>query len=102
MNIVWTRNAENDLKEIIEYISFESIRNAETIYRKIQRAIKQLEDFPQSGILPKDQTLINRGYRMLIVEKYLIFYICEQEVIIIGIIHGAQKYAHLFAKNISI
>lgn len=102
MKVVWTRRAENDLKDILKYISVESIKNAETIYHKIQKATNQLENFPESGLLPKDQTLINRGYRMLIVEKYLIFYLFEQKIIIIGIIHGAQKYAHLFTEKLEL
>lgn len=100
MNVVWTQKAENDLKEIIKYISFDSIKNAEAIYGKIKKSIKQLEDFPESGMLSKDQTLINRGYRMLIVEKYLIFYLYEKQVIIIRIIHGAQRYSHLITEKI--
>lgn len=99
MKVVWTRKAENDLKEIIEYISVESMKNAESIYHKIRKATNQLEDFPESGVMPKDQILINRGYRMLIVDKYLIFYQYEQNVIVIGIIHGAQKYAYLFSEK---
>ena len=41
---------------------------------RFEKAIKRLEDFPMSGSVPKYSILRRQGYRVLIAEKYLVFY----------------------------
>ena len=54
--VVWTSVAENDLKEIIEYIPMDSLRNALNILRKIKKKASSLYALPESGrIVPELQ-----------------------------------------------
>jgi toxin ParE1/3/4 len=51
---------------------------------------------PFLGRVPKDDRLKNKGYRMLVVDKYLVFYIVKNKTIQIRrIIHGARNYNFL-------
>lgn len=96
MKVIWSERADDDLYNIVEYISNDSIQNAFKIRDEVYAAVKNLEQFPNIGVDPKDDYLVQKGYRMLIVEKYLIFYLIENdEVNITAVIHGAMSYAHL-------
>lgn len=41
---------------------------------RFERAILHLEDFPLSDTVPKNRILARKGYRIRIVDDYLIFY----------------------------
>ncbi len=97
-DIVYTRQAEEDLDSIFEYISENSMANALAQIRKIQSAIENLLEFPYLGINCRSKG-IKRDCRILIFEKYLIFYQVEKDddnIKILRILHGARKYQDLF------
>ncbi len=97
MRIEWSERAKNDVINIAKYIAeTDNIENALYIVNRLEKDVMQLKDFPLSGIFPKDKILVAEGYRMLVVEKFLIFYLINEEKIsIVAVIHGAQKYSHL-------
>ncbi len=70
-----TEVAEQDLSDIVEYIANDSPMAALKLADEIERSILQLEDFPLIGVIPKNRRLTRQGYRMLIVEGYLVFYV---------------------------
>ena len=60
---------------------------------KIESGIKWLNLFPFSCELAKDEILRKRGYRKLIVENYIVFYLIKNKnVLIMRVLFGAQKY----------
>ncbi len=75
-NIVRTDKADEQLRDIIFYIADDSGSPdiALNCLNRIEKAIKRLEDFPMSGSVPKYSILRRQGYRVLIAEKYLVFY----------------------------
>ena len=90
------RVAEDDLDEIISYITAENRTAAETIATKIEKNLAQLSFYPHLGKIPKDEELGRLGYRFLVVENYLIFYTIEERTILVHrIIHGARDYLNL-------
>jgi toxin ParE1/3/4 len=96
-NIYITEAAEQDLAEIIEYIAGDNPVAAIQLADKIDESIVKLEDFPQIGVVPKNRRLERRGYRMLIVENYLVFYVImdDETVEIRRIISGKRDYQFL-------
>lgn len=97
MEIQWTVRAADDFFDILTYIKQQSPQNAAMISNEIRRNVEKLKDFPKMGVVPKDIRLQNSGYRVLIVEKYLIFYVIDADTVkLAGIVHGAQRYSHLF------
>lgn len=98
--IIRTEKADEQLRQIIFYIANDSgsIEIALNYLEKIEKAIKRLEDFPLSGSVPRYSILRKQGYRVLIVEKHLIFYKennNENVVVIYAVVDGRQEYREL-------
>lgn len=74
--IIRTDKADMQLREILFYIADDSgsVDIALNYLDRIESAIKSLEDFPLSGSIPRYSILRKQGYRVLIVERYLVFY----------------------------
>ncbi|MPW24190.1 type II toxin-antitoxin system RelE/ParE family toxin [Alkalibaculum sp. M08DMB] len=95
-----TDKAEEQLREIVFYIADDSgnIDIALGYLDKIETAINRLQEFPESGSIPRYSTLKKQGYRVVIVERHLVFYkIIEKDklVIIYAIVDGRQEYRNL-------
>jgi len=98
--IIRTDKAEEQLRAIIMYIADQSgdIDAALRYLEKIEKAINRLQDFPQSGSIPRYSILKKQGFRVVIVERHLLFYkINEAEhlVYIYAIVDGRREYLNL-------
>ena len=88
--------AENDLDEIFDYIMMDDPSAAVSTLENFNRSISQLAFNSKLGVAPKDDRLKKLGYRMLIVGKYLVFYVVKTNTVQIRrIIHGARQYSFL-------
>jgi len=92
-----TPKASEDLDEIFGYIASELFneRAAENLMEKIETQIMRLQDFPLSGCSVEDEILKAKGYRKLIIENYVAFYMVneiEKQVIIMRVLYGRQHY----------
>ncbi len=89
--------AQKDLIEIFQYILADSPSAAAELLDQIDKSVSKLEDFPSMGMAAKDPRLMYLGYRILVVDNYLVFYVVlDNEVIEIrSIIHGKKKYDFL-------
>lgn len=99
-NVIRTDKADEQLREIIFYIADDSgsIDIALNYLDKTETAIKRLEDFPDSGSVPRYSVLRKQGYKVLIVEKHLVFYKVDHEkhiVTIYAIVDGRREYRNL-------
>lgn len=98
--ILRTDKAEEQLREIIFYIAGDSgnVDIALGYLDKIETAINRLQEFPESGSIPRYSILKKQGYRMMIVERHLVFYKINDEdklVIIYAIVDGRREYLNL-------
>ena len=98
--IIRTDKADEQLREIIFYIADDSgsVDIALNYLDKIEKAIARLEEFPMSGSVPRYPILRKQGYRVLIVERHLLFYkVNESEkiVTIYAIVDGRREYKNL-------
>lgn len=98
--IIRTDKADEQLREIIFYIADDSgsIDIALNYLGKIEKEIKRLEDFPMSGSVPKYSILRKQGYRVLIVERHLVFYKVNSNegiVTIYAVVDSRQQYKNL-------
>ncbi len=98
--ILRTDKAEDQLRDIIYYIADESgsIDIALRYLDKIEEAINHLKDFPNSGSIPMYSILKRQGYRVLILQKHLVFCKVNDEdetVIIYAIVDGRREYKSL-------
>lgn len=98
--ILRTDKAEEQLREIIFYIADDSgnVDVALGYLDKIETVINLIQDFPVSGSIPRYSILKKQGYRVVIVEKHLVFYKIKEEdklVIIYAIVDGRREYRNL-------
>ena len=88
--------ASRDIIEILEYIKTDNPQAALQLLNELDSNISNLESFPYIGVVLKDFRLNRLGYRMLIVDNYLVFYVVLDDVIEIRrIIYGKRKYDFL-------
>lgn len=95
-----TTKAADDLDNIYRYISQElfATSSVTNILDRIEKEIMRLREFPFSCNYVADEYLRNKGYRKLIVDNYIVFYLAQEEmkqVIIIRVLYGKQKYENL-------
>jgi len=91
--VIWAGVAENDLKEVIEYIATDSPTNALKALKKIRQKASSLYAFPERGrIVPelKDQGILL--YRELIVPPWRIIYrISERQVYVLSFLDSRRN-----------
>lgn len=98
--IIRTDKADEQLREIIFYIADDSgsVDIALNYLNKIETAIKRLEEFAMSGSVPRYSILRKQGYRVLVIERHLVFYkVNESEkiVTIYAVVDGRREYKNL-------
>ena len=98
--IIRTNKADEQLREVIFYIAEDSGSTdiALNYLNKIEKAINSLEGFPMSGSIPRYSILKKQGFRVLIVERHLVFYKINEdkkEVVIYAVVDGRREYRNL-------
>ncbi|RLC17340.1 MAG: plasmid stabilization protein [Deltaproteobacteria bacterium] len=91
--IIWTNVAENDLKNIIEYISIDSPQTALKILSKIKQKTSDFYLFPERGrIVPELQEQGISQYRELVITPWrLIYKIVERKIFVLAMIDSRQN-----------
>ena len=91
--VIWTDTAENDLKEIIEFISIDSPRNALNILRMIKQKASDLYSLPERGrIVPELQSQGILQYREIIIPPWRLMYrITEREIYVLTVIDSRRN-----------
>ncbi len=96
-SIRYLKTTENDLIDIFEYIHKDNPSVASSQLEKFDTSISHLASNPLMGVIPKDERLNKLGYRVLIIDKYIVFYVVKNKIIQIRrVIHGSRKYSFLF------
>jgi len=83
--------AVEDLISIFDWIANDNPANAKAFVEKIDQRIGNLKTHPFLGHIPRDDKLRNSGYRILVIESYLVFYIIRVKTVEIHrIVHGSR------------
>ena len=100
--VFWSKIAQYDLVEIIEYISLDSYDNAEAIFEKIKEQAVKLESFPERGrVVPELEFHNINNYRELIITPWRIIYrIEEQKVYVLAVIDSRRNFEDIILKRI--
>jgi len=93
MNVEWTKSAEQDLNEIIDYIlEKEECNNAIKIYNKIKNRMTLLSDNPEQGrLLPELQSLRIKKYREIVITPWRVIYKIERNIIYILLVIDGRR-----------
>ena len=97
-NVVFSETAENDLDEVVEYLSNFSPSIARRYYDEIMVKSLSLTLMPQRCPFVQDKALRERGYRWLFVRNYTIFYVIDEPntlVDIQAIMYSGREYTAL-------
>ena len=87
--------AQDDLKTIVAHIRINDSDAAIRMYEKIKESIGKLANFPLIGPVPLDTKIAGQGYRMIVVDPYLVFYILvmdDNTVEVHRVLHGIQDF----------
>ena len=90
--------AEQDLNEIFDYIALElsALQAAVKLIDKIQEEVEKVCDFPFSRPLLRNRVLREKGYRLLVVQNFNLFYTVERQTVVIKrVMHGKRNYESL-------
>lgn len=92
----WTREAEQWLKDIHDYITLENPTAAQKVVRGIYDKAQLLRDFPELG--HKYRTEPEGDIRILLYGHYRIVYLIRTDYIIdiLGVFHGALEIERYF------
>ena len=100
-DVVWSNIAENDLKNIVEYIADDSPPNALKIFKRIKQNAVSLYTFPERGrIVPelRDQGILN--YRELVISPWRILYrISEKSVLVLSVLDSRRNIEDILLKR---
>lgn len=101
-DIIWAAVAENDLKEIIEYIAIDNRGNALKTLKKIKQKASSLYTLPERGrIIPELQDQGILLYRELIVPPWRIMYrISEMKVYVLSVLDARQNVEDILLKRL--
>ena len=89
-------SAKQDLQNIIDYVNELSPDAAINLYDEIVKKIGTLSQMPLRCPLIKNPLLRAKGYRVLVVNNYLVFFIARKESVEIRrILYGRRKYEFL-------
>ena len=91
--VIWTSVAENDLTEIIEYISVESPQSALNVLKKIEKKASSLYTMPERGrIVPELQDQGITQYRELVIPPWrLIYRVSERKIFVLSVIDSHRN-----------
>lgn len=94
--------ALNDMTEIISsFVMLGSKQGAVRIKDKMNSAAEQIMHFPYSGITVPEPKMSKVDFRMVVVEKYLMFYKIfedEKRVIFYRVLNGRTNYPTLMQR----
>lgn len=89
MRLVRRDSYARDLEHIVEHIAGGNPAAALDMWDEIERQVERLCDFPlsgRSGRMPKTRELVVTG------TAYIVVYIVGDDVGLIRVLHGAQKW----------
>jgi plasmid stabilization system protein ParE len=97
----WASVAEDDLKDVIEYIAEDSLANAIKVFEKIKEKALGLNQFPERGrIVPELKDHGIALYRELIVTPWRIIYrISDKKIYVLSVLDSRQNVEDILLKR---
>jgi len=89
--------AQNDFLDIVEHLETLSPEAAAQYFELFMEKTGTLATAPESCPLARDTQLRLRGYRMLSIENYIVFYVISGKIVEIRrILYARRQYERLF------
>lgn len=90
--VYWSQSARNDLLDILEYISTESVTAAQKVFESIRKHSSKLESLPERGrIVPELKAHNITTYRELIIAPWRLIYRIENRQVYVLAFFDARR-----------
>ncbi|MCX5825553.1 MAG: type II toxin-antitoxin system RelE/ParE family toxin [Deltaproteobacteria bacterium] len=101
--INWANVAENDLIEIIEYISIDRPADALKILQKIKKMASSLYSIPERGrVVPELQDQAILTYREIVIPPWRIIYrISDNDVYVLTVLDARRNVEDILLKRLA-
>lgn len=86
--------AQDDMKAIAAYIRQDDPEAAVRMVARIRESIGKLAEHPEMGPLPMDAYIARRGYRVLSIPPYRVFYVADAPASVVEVrrvLHSRQQ-----------
>lgn len=96
--ILYSETYRNDIISVLDYLGQDDVSIALKFSNKVESIITTLSAYPFKGVIPRDSQLRLKGYRMLIIDKYIIFYmpsVSDEIIKVHRILSTRQQYEDL-------
>lgn len=101
-DVIWSYVAEDDLRNIIEYIAEDNPDNASKVFKKIKQKVSSLYILPERGRIVqelRDQGILQ--YRELMISPWRVIYrISGKSVSVLSILDSRQNIEDLLLKRL--
>lgn len=92
MKIAWLFEAQNEYRDQLSYYKTKVGSKYATVFaRKILSAVRQLQTFPEIGVLRQDTLMGKYGFRAIFIDYYACIYKIENDEIYIFYLTDARK-----------
>ena len=100
-NVEWSKEASEDLEQIIDYIALDSIDSAIKIFAKIKSRSEALVYFPQRGrVVPELKIFGILKYRELTISPWRIIYVIyRDEVNVLSVIDSRRDVKEILLER---
>jgi len=101
-SVIWTKNAQYDLKLVIEYIKSDSLENAKDIFFEIKKECDQLNFMPiRKRIVPELQQIGIFKYREIIYKRWrIVFKVEELKVSVLLVVDSSRNLEDLMFQRL--
>lgn len=84
MKIEWLYEAQSEFRELLIYYRVKvGAEYAKKFSEKVLRAVRQLERFPELGVLKDDLLIGKYGFRALFIDQYVCIYRIDGETVFV-------------------
>lgn len=105
MKIVYTFQAQQDLRNVYEYIAYSLLvpDTARKMYQQIIQGARSLESMPERNPLYKEEPWHSQGVRFIPIKNYLLFYTVNHDthtVSIARILYGGMDISRQLEETV--
>lgn len=91
--------AEQDLVKLVSYLAAENPKAAADVLDHIESRLQTLTSHPFIGRIPQAPKLTALGYRVLVIDNYLVFYKVKGNTVLVHrILHGARDLLRVLSE----
>ena len=94
MKIIWLKKADQDLEEILDFISIENPAAAKKVYKLLKQKVAFLSELPMMG---RSGRVLETWELVITGTPYVVAYtIYEKQIHILRILHSAREWPKSF------